>query len=132
MTAPDPSKLDQRQVLQNVHDEERGTLRVDATVFLNGEGPTGDTVRIVDENGDPLAINADGSVNVAEEVPKSLRFEQVSPTLCYLAYGIFGALDTEAKWKIQKIVISDTDVSITNASTDYNQIWDDRASLTYV
>lgn len=59
-----PSKLDERQVLQNVHDEDRKTLRVDATVFLDGAGPLGDNVSIVGETGDKLVVNPDGSINV--------------------------------------------------------------------
>lgn len=59
-----PSKLDERQVLQNVHDEDRQTLRVDATVFLDGTGPLGDNVSIVGETGNKLVVNPDGTINV--------------------------------------------------------------------
>jgi hypothetical protein len=61
----------------------------------------------------------------------ALRFEQASSVILYLATGLFGALESEAKWKIQKIDIT-SGVSIKNASQDFDQIWDNRASLTYV
>jgi len=65
MSTPIPSKLDERQVLQSVHDLDRGTLRVDATVHLNGADPLGDNIAIVDAaTGSKLSINTDGSVNV--------------------------------------------------------------------
>lgn len=65
MSPPVPSKLDERQVLQSVHDVDRGTLRVDATVHLNGSDPLGDNVAIVDPaTGNKLSVNTDGSINV--------------------------------------------------------------------
>jgi hypothetical protein len=68
--------------------------------------------------------------NVVPET--SLRFDKVSSSVMYLGEGIFGALDSEPKWKIKKIQITGDYVSITNASTDFNQIWNNRASLIYV
>lgn len=70
---------------------------------------------------------------VETAVPElSLRFDKVSATLMYLAEGIFGALDSEPKWKIKRIEIIDALVVIKNSSETYDQIWDNRASLTYV
>ncbi|MFZ4411518.1 MAG: hypothetical protein ACOYOV_00445 [Bacteroidales bacterium] len=62
----------------------------------------------------------------------SLQVEEVSASLIYLGEGTFGALTSEAKWKIKKIVISGSTVSIKNASDAFDQIWNNRASLTYV
>lgn len=62
----------------------------------------------------------------------SLRFDQVSTSLMYLAEGIFGALDSDANWKIKKIEITGTSVSIKNASEQFDQVWNNRTSLTYV
>ena len=67
----------------------------------------------------------------SEEDAQSLRFEQVSSTLMYLGEGLLGALTSEAKWKIKKIDTT-TGVVITVASSDFDQIWDNRGSLTYV
>ena len=62
----------------------------------------------------------------------SLRFDEASPTVMYLAEGTFGALDSEAKWKIKKIEITGSLVSIKNASDAFDQIRDDRLVLSYV
>lgn len=59
-----------------------------------------------------------------------LLFEQATPTIMYLAEGLFGALPSEAKWKIKKIDTS-SGVRITLASQDFDQIWNNRASLSY-
>jgi hypothetical protein len=61
----------------------------------------------------------------------SLRVDQASSTIIYLGQALFGALDSEAKWQIKKIDLS-SGVSIKNASDSFDQIWNNRASLTYV
>lgn len=71
MVAPTPSKLDMRQIFQNVHDEASGTLRTSAqAVIANADiavqldAATGDSVAIKSSDGTKeLAINADGSIN---------------------------------------------------------------------
>jgi hypothetical protein len=65
-------------------------------------------------------------------VETELRFDEFSSTVMYLADGIFGALNSEAKWKIKKIEITGALVSIKLASAEFDQIWDDRLGLTYV
>lgn len=68
----------------------------------------------------------------SEDDQQSLRFEQVSSSLLYLAVGLYGALDSEPKWKVQKIEISGLQISIKNSSNAFDSIWANRASLTYV
>jgi len=70
MSAPDPSKLDLPQILQRVFDEDRGTLRTDATANISNVSisvdliPSEDGVYIADKDtGYKLVINADGSIN---------------------------------------------------------------------
>jgi DNA-binding beta-propeller fold protein YncE len=70
MVAPAPSKLDQRQILQAVLDEEQGRLRVDAVASISNVSiavdldPTNDGVYVADKDtGNKLVINADGSIN---------------------------------------------------------------------
>lgn len=101
--------------------------------------PSEDGVHIADKNtGYPLKVESDGSINVngtftpAPDPTLSLRFDEVSANIMYLAEGLFGALDSEAKWKIKKIEITGGYVSIKNASDDFDQVWTNRASLTYV
>jgi hypothetical protein len=66
-----------------------------------------------------------------EDSSSGLIVDQATSTLIYLGEGLFGALTSEAKWKIKKIDLS-SGVRITSSSTDFDQIWDNRASLTYV
>jgi hypothetical protein len=71
MVAPAPSKLDQRQILQAVLDEEQGRLRVDAVASISNVSiavdldPTNDGVYVADKDtGNKLEVNSDGSINV--------------------------------------------------------------------
>lgn len=70
MAAPAPSRLDANQVLQASYDEATGRLRTDSlATVVNADidvslDATEDNVAIADPDGDFLAINADGSINV--------------------------------------------------------------------
>jgi hypothetical protein len=66
-----------------------------------------------------------------EDDASGLIVDQASATIIYLGEGLFGALTSEAKWKIKKIDLS-SGVVIKAASETFNQVWDNRASLTYV
>lgn len=82
------------------------------------------TAREVYVGNDSLPINL-------VETQNGLIFEQANSTTIYLGEGLFGALSSEAKWLIKKIDLS-SGVVIKLASEDFDQIWDNRASLTYV
>ena len=78
------------------------------------------------------ATNDKSKIAVTTESDASgLRVDQASSTVIYLGEGLFGALTSEAKWLIKKIDLS-SGVVIQAASEEFNQIWDNRASLTYV
>jgi len=66
-----------------------------------------------------------------EETAPSLIVDDSVSGIIYLGEGLYGALTSEAKWKIKKIDLS-SGVVIKCASEDYDQVWNDRASLTYV
>jgi hypothetical protein len=69
-----------------------------------------------------------------EIVQYASRYDQVSDVLAYKGEAIIGASDSEALWRIQKLVFgTDGDVTITwvNGNADFRYVWNDRASLTY-
>lgn len=68
---PDTSKLDERQIMQSVFDEENRRLRTDAIATVSNVSiavdldPAEDGVYIADkDSGNKLKVNADGSINV--------------------------------------------------------------------
>jgi hypothetical protein len=66
-----------------------------------------------------------------EDDASGLIVDQASSTIIYLGEGLFGALTSEAKWKIKRIDLT-SGVVIKAASQEFNQVWDSRASLIYV
>lgn len=80
-------------------------------------------------------INSDPSsskvLDAAATHKPSLRFDEVGDSIMYLGTADFGADTSEAVWQIKKIDTS-SGVAITSASENYDQVWDNRASLTYV
>lgn len=87
-----------------------------------------------DREQDKFQETSDGKTSVRVtpfSIAEGLLFEQASSTVIYLAEGLFSALPSEAKWKIKKIDLS-SGVRITSASSGFDQIWNDRATLTYV
>lgn len=72
---PNPSSLDQGQIIQRVFDKDNDSLRVDANVQIDTidanltidiKAESGDNISITNADGtNPLVINPDGSINVA-------------------------------------------------------------------
>lgn len=92
-----------------------GKLSASGFIFSSGGG-----------GGDYLA-----SINTSLS-DKALRVDNTVPTMIYLGEAAIGSLDSGAAWKIRRIDISGTSVSIKYASGLFDQIWNNRAGLTYV
>ncbi len=66
----------------------------------------------------------------------STRYDQDAdpPTLAYLGKAYPGAAESAAVWQVQKLVFGiDGDVTITwaDGNAAFDNVWDDRASLSY-
>ena len=62
------------------------------------------------------------------------RYDVVDTTTSYLGDAQVGSSIDSPRWRIQKLTFGvDGDVSVTfaNGSTEFNQVWADRASLSY-
>jgi len=73
---------------------------------------------------------------MAKTVNYATRYDQdaTTPTLAYLGRAVVGSATSAAVWQIQYLAFGvDGDVEVTwaDGSDAFNQIWDDRASLTY-
>lgn len=64
----------------------------------------------------------------------AVRLDEVSDTLFYVGKALVGSLDSESKWQIVRY--STTGVILkaeyTNGLESFNQIWNNRTSLTYI
>ena len=106
-----------------------GKLSASGFIFSSGGGGSG--------SGDASAANQVIGNNYLSTInttlsDKSFRFDNTIATTLYLGEAVIGSSDSSAVWKIKRIDISGTLISIKYASNTYDQIWNSRASLTYV
>ena len=61
------------------------------------------------------------------------KIDAADANTTYIGKAKFGLATSVARWQIKKISISGnvTTISWANGDDDFNQIWDNRASLTY-
>lgn len=64
---------------------------------------------------------------------KKARLDKVSSTLSYAGRAATGVATSAAGWQIKEITIvgNQTIVKFADGDTNYDNIWDNRASLTY-
>lgn len=64
----------------------------------------------------------------------AVRYDEVSSSTAYRGEATAGATEGEPAWRIQKIVIVNDDVTITWASgtTEFDKVWTNRLSYTYL
>jgi hypothetical protein len=64
---------------------------------------------------------------------KSTRVDEVSATLTYIGEAPTGASPSQAVWRISRLQIlgAETIIQYANGNTNWDNKWDDRASLTY-
>ena len=64
---------------------------------------------------------------------RSVRADEASASVTYLGFAAIGASEADAVWQIIRITVTGTITDIKWADSDnlYNNIWANRASLTY-
>ena len=65
---------------------------------------------------------------------KTTRIDEASATVTYIGEAKVGASPSDPVWRISRILISGTETIIQYAdgSTNWNSVWNDRASLNYI
>lgn len=62
----------------------------------------------------------------------AIRIYEASPTITYIGRAAPGSLTSDPVWQIQRIdTSSGTVIEWADGLSDFDFIWDDRASLTY-
>lgn len=66
-------------------------------------------------------------------MPYKLKFDEVSSSVSYKGEAAPGASTSAAQWRIAKITTTGNDIDITwaDGNTGFDNIWDNRASLSY-
>lgn len=90
----------------------------------------------------PISVAVDGTVPVSvaaildvEQQPPLVveKIDQASATVTYIGQAAPGTATSAASWRIQRMSVSGTVTTLAYADGDlnFNNIWDNRSSLTY-
>lgn len=113
-------------------------IQADGTINVNVEvnALDGDSIAVKNSStGNELAIAADGSIKITEvEAPALVaKVDVASDVLFYKGWAVSGSSTSTATWRIQRIekVGNVFTKAWADGDRNYNNIWDNRASLTY-
>lgn len=90
-----------------------------------------DSIRI--GNGTNLMnVNADGSIDV-NTASFSSRIDEASSTITYIGKAVAGTSNSSANWQIYRLTTSGSTSTIewADGNTNFDNIWNNRASLSY-
>lgn len=64
----------------------------------------------------------------------AINLDQADADTLYVGEAPIGAATSESRWRISRILTSGTITSVkwADGDQDYNNVWDNRASLTYL
>ncbi len=146
------SRLDANQVLPLVLDESTQRLRVDAKVSASVsdvdvviDAVAGDNIAITDpDNGNTLNVEADGSLNANVVIDRNDQItvftgdeaKKIDDTstnkITYVGAAVVGANGASSVWKIFRInETSGFSIEYADGNSNYDNIWNNRTSLTY-
>lgn len=82
--------------------------------------------------GSPV-FEVDPNTGVPVQVAAAVRLDDAGGGVTYVGNAVAGSVTSASVWQIKKIVESAGDITITYADGDslFDNIWDNRASLTY-
>jgi hypothetical protein len=71
------------------------------------------------------------AVQTTDSAARKLEVDANNPAIIYIGEAAIGAGTSSAAWRIQKIMISGSNVEILYSGNNFTAIWDNRASLSY-
>lgn len=84
-------------------------------------------------NPDTLAYEVATTTSITSSPGLSLELDSVGGGVLYVGEAEAGAASSAAAWRIKRVTLTGADVSVKWADGDalFNNVWDDRASLSY-
>lgn len=79
----------------------------------------------VNENGEALVATGEGVIT---------NYDAVSSTLAYVGKRAPGTASSEAAWQIKRLTFNsagDVTIEVADGNLNYDNVWDNRASLIY-
>jgi hypothetical protein len=105
-----------------------GVAGTPSTDVLTVQGAVTMTALKVD--GSAVTQPVSGTVTTLQQ-QYATRLDEISTTVNYIGSAPVGSATSSATWLIKRLTVSGTQTIIQFASASYNQVWDNRASLTY-
>ena len=63
----------------------------------------------------------------------ALKLDQATTTIAYVGEATFAASTSSALWRIRKLdTTTGVDIKWADGDSNYDNVWDNRASLTYI
>lgn len=93
-------------------------------VQISGQGPIG-------PQGEPGVT----TILYEDEMPYAKRLDVVNDNLIYQGEATPGVINSVAGWRIKKMIIGedgDVDTLWADGNANFDNVWNDRASLTYI
>lgn len=82
----------------------------------------------------PSTQTVSGTVSITENV-RTKRYDQVSDTTAYLGEAAVGSATSASAWRISKFTFSaegDVIIEYADGNANFDNVWDNRTSLSYV
>jgi len=111
-----------------------GSIDVNATAELIVKDIQIGAVELKDATTDVRAIvNSDGSINNTQVVVVyGTRIDEATSTVTYIGKAATGSTTSTSVWQVQKIdTTTGTVITWADGNGDFDNIWDNRASLSY-
>lgn len=106
----------------------------DLYIQLFGKGSIKDgTVIDMAEHGRAGGVSTGQGFKNTKNVEELTYIDVSSSTVTYIGYAKTGIATSSASWQIKKILVSGnvTSISYADGNDDYDNVWDNRDSLTY-
>jgi hypothetical protein len=100
-----------------------------------------DLITNAENQGSFLTVIRDNSTDILEEIRNdtlakrlTVRLDQVSDTLFYVGKALIGSLDSQDLWQIVRYTTTGSVLKseYANGSEEFNRVWNNRTTLTYV
>lgn len=93
---------------------------------------TDDSIALGDTSGNLVKVSPKNGL-VTDSNDYAVQIDVVSSSVTYVGKAVIATATSAASWQVKKISVSGTVTSITWAggANSFNQIWDNRASLSY-
>lgn len=77
-------------------------------------------------------VPVSGTVTTSSATPLAVRYEEASSTITYIGDATAGSATSAASWRIKRMdTTAGIAVTWADGDTDFNNVWDNRASLSY-